>query len=340
MTAGELSVDKNGAATYSIPLWLTPGTAGMEPKLSLNYSSQAGAGIAGFGWSVGGISAITRGGQTLAVDGAITGVNYSSSDRFYSDGQRLVNVADANGLLGFYGADGTEYRTEIESFTRFVSKGARGTGPDWFKAWTKAGLILEYGNTLDAARDAGTRQEALSWHVNRISDTVSNYMTFTYAEDTTAGTHRIERIDYTGNTGASTLPFASVRFEYETRSDPASGFLYGVKLQSTHRLKHLKVYYGEQLVRTYSFGYVVSGPSSRSLLQSITETGSDGVSLPALTFDYSISASGFALEAEANHTPPVGLARDGNQRGTGFIDLDGDGFPDFVQHLVDIGTEE
>src|SRR5579859_7525130 len=115
----------------------------MEPKLSLNYSSQGGAGILGFGWSLSGISAITRGPQTRAIDGHgtdnfVRGVNFSSSDRFYLDGQRLIAISGADG------ADGTEYRTENDSFSRIVSYSSS-NGPTYFRVWTKAGLIMEFG---------------------------------------------------------------------------------------------------------------------------------------------------------------------------------------------------
>jgi hypothetical protein len=56
----EFRVDESGAATYSIPLYGVPGTAGVTPQLSLNYSSQGGDGPLGKGWSIGGVSAISR----------------------------------------------------------------------------------------------------------------------------------------------------------------------------------------------------------------------------------------------------------------------------------------
>lgn len=52
-TPAEFRVDESGAATYSIPIYTVPGTAGVVPQLSLNYSSQGGYGPLGKGWSIG-----------------------------------------------------------------------------------------------------------------------------------------------------------------------------------------------------------------------------------------------------------------------------------------------
>ena len=84
---GNFGVSETGAATYSIPLAVPPGTAGMEPRLSLNYSSQSGNGIAGVGWSLGGLTAITRCAQTIVHDGQTRGVQLDANDRFCLDGR-------------------------------------------------------------------------------------------------------------------------------------------------------------------------------------------------------------------------------------------------------------
>ena len=39
---GRGSVTADGAATYEIPIWVSPGRAGVEPNLRLSYNSQAG----------------------------------------------------------------------------------------------------------------------------------------------------------------------------------------------------------------------------------------------------------------------------------------------------------
>jgi len=333
MTAGSLEVDKNGAATYSIPLWVVPGTAGMEPKLALNYSSQAGAGWLGHGWSLSGLSSITRGPQTKALDNNVTGVNFTSSDRFYLDGQRLVYVGGGTG----YGTDNAEYRTEIDSISKIVSKGSAGSGPLWFQVWTKSGLIIELGNTTDSAVDAQGRGDGakLSWAVNKISDTSGNYIEFVYSENTSTGEHRIDRINYTGNAAGSLSPYASVRFNYENRTDTFSGYVSGSKVSRTQRIKSIGMYYGETKVRDYVMDYVERSYTGRSILTTLHEKDGSGAEYPPMTFEYDEAPSSSIWDQTQSGTwaPPAIMGEQGEEpKGTGFVDLNGDGRPDFVQY--------
>jgi hypothetical protein len=88
---GEFSVDATGGATYMIPLEVPPGAAGVQPDLALLYNSRAGNGQLGVGWSVTGLSAITRCPAIRDAYGVTDtgGVTLSSSDRFCLDGQQL-----------------------------------------------------------------------------------------------------------------------------------------------------------------------------------------------------------------------------------------------------------
>src|SRR3954463_11195667 len=100
-TPGSFRVTESGAAEYRIPIQVPPGIAGVEPKLALVYNSQAGNGPLGVGWTLEGLSSITRCPRTAAQDGVRGAINYNADDRFCLDGQRLMAIS------GSYGAEGT-----------------------------------------------------------------------------------------------------------------------------------------------------------------------------------------------------------------------------------------
>src|SRR5215475_8478811 len=81
-TPGAYSVSPTGAATYQIPLWVSPGAGSVQPNLTLTYDSRGGSGIVGPGWSLSGLSAITRCNRTVAQDTTPAGVTLSYADAF------------------------------------------------------------------------------------------------------------------------------------------------------------------------------------------------------------------------------------------------------------------
>ena len=81
---GKFTVDPSGGAGYSIPIDVPPGTAGMQPRQSFVYNSAAGNGLLGMGWSLHGLSSISRPPPTMAQDGFIAAVDYSEQDGFCS----------------------------------------------------------------------------------------------------------------------------------------------------------------------------------------------------------------------------------------------------------------
>jgi hypothetical protein len=66
-----------------------------------------------------------------------------------------------------------------------------------FKAWTKTGLILEYGFTADSSVEAQGRKDVMIWAVNKIQDTKENYLSVSYEENNDNGEYYPKRIDYT-----------------------------------------------------------------------------------------------------------------------------------------------
>ncbi|MCB1034610.1 MAG: VCBS repeat-containing protein, partial [Acidobacteria bacterium] len=319
-TAGEFTVGETGTAAYRIPIAVAPGTAGMAPHLSLVYSSQGSNSLLGVGWSLAGLSMITRCPTTLAQDGFIDGLDFDGNDRFCLDGERLMAVA------GVYGADGTEYRTEQDSFQRVVSYGNAGGGPERFLAWNKDGLELEFGFTADSRIEGQGRAQVLVWAVNRITDSSSNRMDVTYQEVAVNGEFRPLGIDYTANAVTGLAPYASVEFLYEARPDVFTNYLAGSILRTTQRLKSIGVLDGNQLYREYRLAYQSSPLSSgRSLLASVQECGSDGSCLAPTRFQWSSSAA-FGMSS------PTWLAANawGGSDYTWADDFNGDGRTDLA----------
>lgn len=283
---GKFAVNAGGAAGYEIPISVPPGIAGMAPALTLEYGSQAGNGILGIGWSLGGLPIIARCPQTMAQNGVRGSINYDGNDRFCLDGQQLIAVN------GNYGADGTEYRTEIESFSRVISRGTAGTGPSWFEVHTKSGQVLEFGRTTDSQIVAQGNPTARSWAVNKVSDTVGNFYTITYTNDAANGQNYPARIDYAGN---------SVVFTYATRPDIILAYQAGVQLKTTVLLSHVQTYAGSAMVADYQLAYQQSGVVPVSRLTGVTLCGGDGTCLPATTFTWASTGDGtFTQTSQSN----------------------------------------
>jgi Salmonella virulence plasmid 65kDa B protein len=83
---GSFSVSASGQANYRMPLVVPPGRLGMEPSLAVGYDSSAGEGMLGVGFSLQGLSSITRCAANLAQDNYIAPVEYDDTDHFCLDG--------------------------------------------------------------------------------------------------------------------------------------------------------------------------------------------------------------------------------------------------------------
>jgi len=282
-------VGNNGAATFSIPIAVPPATAGIGPNLSLVYNSQSQRNhLVGIGWSLAGVPTIERCPATVDQDGFKGGFNYDANDRFCMDGMRLMAVNGSS-----YGGNGAEYRTEVDSGIKVISYGLAGSGPLYFKAWTKDGRIMEFGNTNDSRIEGLTttgaaRADVRVWALNKLQDRKTNYLSVTYIEDlsvageTTNGDFRPSHIDYTindGNLGAS----RRVDFVYTGRSDLSPRYMGGGKILTTRLLTNIQTSANNLPVRDYRLAYEVGTATLRSRLKSVNECDGTGKCLPTNT---------------------------------------------------------
>ena len=232
-TTAEFSVNGNGGAVYTIPIEVPPGTHGVEPQISLRYNSQNQVGLAGAGFDISGVSAITRCPATTAQDGFIGAITFGDDDRFCMDGSRLMAVD------GDYGGDGTTYYTERQSWSKIVShygeyddggdgdKEACGGGPCYFEVTTKKGITQLYGTTTDSRIEAQGKDAVLVWALYRTVDLHGNYIEYSYDENQADGNYQLDTIAYTGNTDGSLDPAREITFNYEDRPDVSVKYIGG-----------------------------------------------------------------------------------------------------------------
>jgi|GEM_PF-1717950 len=259
---GSASVN-SGAAGYSIKLVVPPGRMDMQPSLSLSYSSNGGDGHEGVGWSLGGLSAISRCPATDATDGYTAGTTFSASDRFCLDGKKLVLTS------GTYGAAGSVYHTEVNGFAKVVAHGQLGKGPAYFTVTDPSGVTHTYGDVATATL-AGPGGTVFSWAETRAQDLDGNRIVYQYSKTPGQGENYVKEIDYTlGNGSPGTR--RRVTFKWEKRSaDGASNivhYLAGMTLSTTKLLTHVRTWVGKREVRDYHLQYGKSPATGRPLVK-------------------------------------------------------------------------
>lgn len=88
-------ITPTGGRTYTVPINTVP-DAKLVPNLALTYNSQAGNGVAGFGWSLSGLSSISLADKNLYYDTVVESPSLdSSSPVFALDGVRIVKTSVA-----------------------------------------------------------------------------------------------------------------------------------------------------------------------------------------------------------------------------------------------------
>jgi YD repeat-containing protein len=308
-TAGEFQVAQDGRAHYSIPINVPPGIGGLSPKLSFEYDSGGGNGVMGIGWSISGLSAISRCPKTIAIDGFNRAVVFDNSDAFCLDGKRLVSV----GTEG----DDLVLRTKAETFTKVVARNwQRRAGPSSFVAYTRDGRVSYFGSNPEKFGSQVTTFDKIitSWHVDVVSDRSPNGTQYTvnYTNELTNGDQDFRPIavhyNYKPTSGgsASENDGMSVIFNYETtrRRDPVRVYRGGSHFKNAYRLSNVTVRSCAHAVRRYNLTYEYSPLKStaRSRLKQVQEcanTYRTGTTVqwackPATQFDWQNGNEGWA----------------------------------------------
>ncbi len=321
---GEFSVS-GGSANYSVPISVAPGRGGMQPQLSLNYSSDNGNGELGLGWSLGGLSAIHRCSATIAQDGFASGVSFDANDRYCLNGQRLVPIPHSvtGGLTN-------EFRTEIDSYSSIKGYGGSinydRTGkevyvnPSYFVVQTKAGQVMTYGGGSDNA-SYNLPQGTMTWAIREITDTTHrNDITYKYFIHNS--TQYLDEITYPGG---------SVDIVHETgRPDQGSGYLLGSGRSLVQRINKIVTYSNNVVLQEYKLAYENNGIAQQSKINSITVCDNSNTCFKPTEFNW--SGSGAATYDSLISSTPTTASQYSDSAWTfaGMYDTNGDGVVDAV----------
>jgi len=251
-TMGAFQVTADGQSSYSMAIEVPPGIMGVVPQVAVSYTNGSGNGLLGIGGNLSGLSSITRCGKTIEQDGISKAVQFDSSDYFCLNGQRLILMS------GSYGANGSVYQTQLESFQRVTAHGSIGGGPAYFEVLAKGGSKLVFGKSLSGVhleRTIDTVSNAVaSWGISYLEDKYSNRVIYEYEnqahteEGVTADQILPTQITYGHNVNANVVGKLKVKFVYETRPDVTTGYGRGKKYINNQRLSKVQTFVDTQMV--------------------------------------------------------------------------------------------
>lgn len=316
-----IAVDGGGQATYAIDIDVPAGIAGAQPALSLRYSHGQPNDVLGVGWTLGGLSAITRVKATYAVDGFNGSVAYDDRDRLALDGQRLINVD------GEYGAPGTVYETELQSWNHVEAS------HEGFTVTSKSGARSEYGTTPDSRIMAAGGSAVRVWALSATIDHHGNRVQYHYTLapdgiDGDSGAYYADRISYTSRADGTADANRYVDFAYERRPDPIVSYIGGHPVTLLYRMTAVVVSVQTDVVRTYELGYATTAATALSVIETITLSGAgaDPPSLPPTTLTWQdVDGPTFEIGPLSNLDQHLSSAPDVRQ-----MDVTGSGRSDLV----------
>ncbi|WP_320018251.1 RHS repeat-associated core domain-containing protein [Labilibaculum manganireducens] len=239
-TVGEIPIiegtSPTGARTYTIPIDLVSGREGAQPQINVTYISQAGNGILGKGWSLIGLSAITRGNFSIYFDGKTTSAANSINDPFYLDGMRLIKTSQSSSSVFYQSEQGNIIVEGIIS----------GSNIKYFK--------VRYPNGGTAV--LGYPYQLINTNVYPIiqyMDIHSNIIDYNY--DHIGNQFRIKDFAYGRNSTQGGSNYASVHFNYISRDDTSFSWHMGVKSSCDYLLSSIICKDNSTPIRTYTFSY-------------------------------------------------------------------------------------
>ena len=288
-----------GALNLSVPFGpVSPGRTGMQPDVSITYSSNRKKGWMGVGFDVSVVGSIK-----VSLDQGVP--KYDGTDKF---------EFEFNGSTGrLVDTDNGYHLPEVNtSFTRFYK--ASRPNPTYRDYWIvkeKSGKIYIFG--FDNNSWLSVASKDAQWHINYIIDTLGNFIRFKYEKDNLVV--YLKSIEYVGKINIPgegitedtiedlNLTYIDggsneVIFELEGRDDLTTSHIYGFAQAFAKRLQYIEAKHNNIPITRYTFNYdsIDSIHTTKSRITQINRSSSkDGISwenLPAIKFAYEEIRSG------------------------------------------------
>ena len=290
------STSPTGGVTYSLSIPVAAGFK-LTPGVTLAYNSQAGNGLAGYGWDVGGLSAIT----VIARNRYYHGTNGAAE----KDGVQAAWSLDGIPLLENPGPDYAATYPLVTARGRIFAKAHRDTSGvvSHFTVIYPDGTRATYGWST-------TTQPQAFYPITEKTDRLGNSITYEYAQPTDGGSEwRITAIRY----GYTTIgaPSASIVFGYTGRTDKITKYYAGAKITNGFLLKSIASLSGADTLVRYSLSHKEA--EDVKLLEKIECSDGDGHSLPPARFSYvTDECDGIPMGLLQEYSKTVGFGLEGN----------------------------
>ena len=254
-----------GGRTYNVPLMVTPLAKSYLP-IGLQYNSQAGNGLAGYGWDISGLSAIVISNKNLYYNNKISPANINNTDSAYSlDGIPLVLNDDAD--------LSSDYPLETAKGHILVKKHMSGDVVSYFSVLYPDGSKAIYGLT------SNTESKAV-YPITHWEDRLGNQVSYNYLS--TNSDYSIVSILFKHKNNSSYI--GRLQFQYTERTDYHTRYRAGQPSYQNKILKQvISVSDGETL---YTYNLVHELCDGVNLLKAIECTGGSGAELRPLQFGY------------------------------------------------------
>ncbi|MEO6549342.1 MAG: SpvB/TcaC N-terminal domain-containing protein, partial [Ferruginibacter sp.] len=177
----------SGSANFEAGISITPGRDGLQPALSLAYSSGGGNSVFGAGWSLQGIPSIT-----LSLKSGYP--RYDKLDRYSFGGQELIPWLDKIGGKWQERINENEhhfihyYRTTVDpSFTRIEKWTDKLTRNEHWRVHSINNQVMVFGKSPDQSTqvyDPRDQKKIFQWLLESQYDNIGNCVEYEYvAED-------------------------------------------------------------------------------------------------------------------------------------------------------------